>query len=286
MSIFGKEHPYYLGYALGGGGSRGFAHLGALRVFESFGLKPEVIVGTSAGALAGVFYADGFAPEEIAELFDRKAFKEFVELTIPRTGIFKSTEIAKFLKGNLRSSKFEQLHIPFQAVATDWQNARTVVFSEGDNLVDAVVASCSVPLVFSPIEIDGIPYVDGGLLKNFPVSIIRESCRYVIGVNVSIMTSLQEKVNLKTTAERVFKLMSNANTMIDRKLCDILVEASSVEKYFMFDLRNMEKIMEFGYIAASNEMARQSSLKIVKRCHRRYQLEEKVKERINKLKIK
>lgn len=286
MSIFGKEHPYYLGYALGGGGSRGFAHLGALKVFESFGLKPEIIVGTSAGALAGVFYADGFTPEEIAELFDKKVFKEFVELTVPRTGIFKSTEIARFLKRNLRSSKFEQLHIPFKAVATDWKNARTAVFSEGDNLVDAVVASCSVPLVFSPIEIDGIPYVDGGLLKNFPVSIIRESCKYVIGVNVSIMTSLQEKVNLKTTAERVFKLMSNANTMIDRKLCDILVEASSVEKYFMFDLKNIEKIMEFGYIAASNEMARQSSLKIVKRCHRRYQLEEKVKEKINKLKIK
>ena len=284
MSIFGKEYPYFLGYALGGGGARGFAHLGALKVFELFHLKPDVIVGTSAGALAGVFYADGFTPDEIAELFKKRNFREFIEFTVPRSGLFKTTEIERFLKNNLRSTKFEQLSIPFKAVATDWKNATTKVFTKGDNLIEAVAASCSVPMVFKPIEIDGIPYVDGGLLKNFPVSIIRNSCRFVIGVNVSIMTPFPEKINLKTTAERMFKLMSNSNAMADRLLCDILVETSSIERYFMFDLKNIEEIMELGYSTAANEMVKEHALKVVRRCHRRYKIEEKVKEKIKKIK--
>lgn len=285
MSIFGKDYPHFLGYALGGGGARGFAHLGALQVFETFQLKPDVIIGTSAGALAGVFYADGFTPEEIADLFKKRNFKEFVEFTIPKSGLFKTREIKRFLKNNLRSKKFEQLNIPFKAVATDWENARIKVFEQGDKLIEAVVASCSVPIVFKPVDIDGIPYVDGGLLKNFPVSLIRRSCRFVIGVNVSVINPYPEKINLKTTTERMFKMMSNSNAIADRFLCDILVETSFSEQYFMFDLKNIETIMESGYIAAADEMVKEDSLKIVRRCHRRYKNEKKVKEKIKRIKL-
>lgn len=286
MSLFGKEYPYHLGYALGGGGSKGFAHLGAFKVFEQYKLKPDIIIGTSAGALAGAFYADGFTPEEIAELFNKKDFKEFVELTVPKMGLFKSTEIEKFLRRNLRSNKFEQLQTPFRAVATDWAHGRVKVFSEGDKLIEAIVASCSVPLVFKPIEIDGIPYVDGGLLKNFPVSLIRDECKFVLGVNVAIIPDAPDKINLKTTAERVFKIMSNSNTMTDRAMCDILVETEAVEKFFMFDLKNIDKIMEYGYNYAVSAMNKEKSLKIIRRCHRRYELEKKVKQKINKIKLR
>ena len=284
MAIFGKNYQYYLGYALSGGGAKGFAHLGALEVFEAYGLKPDVIVGTSAGSMAGVFYADGFAPEEIGELFKKKEFREFIEFSLPTSGFFKSTGIKKFLKDNLRAKTFEQLKIPFMAVTTDWENAATVVFSEGSSLVDAVIASCTVPVVFRPIFINDVPYVDGGLLKNFPVSVIREQCKYVIGVNVSLPTALSEKANIKTTAERAFKLMSNANTLIDQCLCDILVEAKGLHKYSMFDLNNIDAIKEIGYECAADALGEEKSLQIVKRCHRHYLLEEKVKERINRFK--
>lgn len=284
MGIFGKKFQYYLGYALSGGGAKGFAHLGAFKVFETYGLRPDVIVGTSAGALAGVFYADGFTPDEISELFKRKEFREFVEFSFPRSGFFNSTGVRKFLKDNLRSDSFEKLKIPFKVVATDWKNARTVVFSEGDVLIDAVVASCTVPIVFKPKLIDEVPYVDGGLLKNFPVSIIRDECKFVIGVNVSLVTPLSDKTSLKTTAERTFKLMTNSNTLIDRSLCDILVEATAVQKYFMFDLSNIDKIKEIGYHCAAEALAEEKSLNIVRRCHRHYRLEEKVRERITKFK--
>ncbi|HHU26204.1 MAG TPA: patatin-like phospholipase family protein [Bacteroidales bacterium] len=283
MAVFGKGYDHFLGYALSGGGAKGFAHLGALKVLEKCGLKPDVIAGTSAGSLAGVFYADGYHPEEILELFREKEFREFAELAIPKTGLFKSTGVHGFLKKNLRARSFEELQVPFYAVATDWNRAQTVIFSEGDDLVDAVVASCSVPVVFQPQYIHGVPYVDGGLLKNFPVTVIREQCRYVIGVNVAPIIPVAEKDTIRTMAERTFNLMSNANTLIDKSYCDILIETKGVERYAMFDLNNMDKITETGYYHAAIKMSEKESWSIVEKCHKHYQRQEKVRRHVQRL---
>ncbi len=283
MAVFGKGYDYFLGYALGGGGAKGFAHLGALRVLEKCGLKPDVIAGTSAGALAGVFYADGYHPEEILELFRKREFKEFVEFTIPKTGFLKSTGLHSFLKKNLRARRFEELQLPFYAVATDWNRARTVAFSNGDDLVDAVVASCSVPVVFYPQYINGIPYVDGGLLKNFPVSVIRKKCKFVIGVNVSLMIPAADRYNIRTMAERTFNLMSNANTLFDKTYCDILIETKGIERYAMFDLNNVDTITEAGYHYAAIKMSEKASWEIVEKCHRHYRIREKVRQQIRRI---
>ena len=126
MAIFGKSYDYFLGYALSGGGAKGFAHLGALKVLEQYGLKPDVIAGTSAGSLAGVFYADGFHPDEISELFRKKEFREFAEFTIPRRGFFNNNGLHHFLKNNLRAKSFEELQIPLVVVATNWNSASTI----------------------------------------------------------------------------------------------------------------------------------------------------------------
>lgn len=276
MAIFSKGYDHFLGYALSGGGAKGFAHLGALKVLEKCGLKPDVIAGTSAGALAGVFYADGYHPDEIVELFHKKEFREFVELTLPTTGFFKSTGLHNFLKKNLRAKSFEELQIPFHVVTTDWDRATTVTFSNGDDLVDAVVASCSVPIIFHPQMIHDVPYVDGGLLKNFPVSVIRKKCKYVIGVNVSLILPAPEKNNIRRMLERTFNLMSNSNTLIDKAYCDILIETQGIERYSMFDLQNQLKIMEAGYHYSVVKMSEKESWEIVRKCHRHYALTKKV----------
>ncbi|MDD3789760.1 MAG: patatin-like phospholipase family protein [Petrimonas sp.] len=284
MSLLEPKYRYNLGYALSGGGAKGFAHLGALKVLEQHELKPDVIVGTSAGSLAGVFYADGFHPDEITELFRKKEFREFAEFTIPIAGFFKSSGLHTFLKNNLRAKTFEELQIPFISVATDWEKAKTVAFSEGKNLIDAVVASCTVPIVFHPVLIDDIAYVDGGLFKNFPVSVIRKDCKYVIGVNVSLMVPPAEKTNIKKIAERTFNLMSNSNTLPDRKLCDILIETAGLEKYTMFDLNNIEKISEIGRITADERMQENDAKRIVSRCLRYKELSEKITPYIKQVK--
>ncbi|MDR1742623.1 MAG: patatin-like phospholipase family protein [Dysgonamonadaceae bacterium] len=267
MGLFSKKYPFHLGYALGGGGARGFAHIGALKVLEEYNLKPDIISGTSAGALAGVFYADGYSPDEIIELFEKKEFREFAELSLPKGGgFFKTDGLHHFLKKNLRATTFEELKIPFAAVATDWNRARTVSFAQGNNLVDAVVASCTVPVVFQPQYINDEPYVDGGLLKNFPVSVIRKYCNYVIGINVTLLVPTEEKVSIFGMAERTFKLMSNANTLYDRKLCDILIEVKGVEKYALFNLKDIETIANIGYRRASDKIVQPGVRDIIRKC--------------------
>lgn len=271
MGLFRSVYKYNLGYALSGGGAKGFAHLGALKGLESAGLKPDVIVGTSAGALAGVFYADGYSPEEIADMFKGLEFRQFAEFTRPRAGFFKSAGLRSFIKNNLRAKSFEDLKMPFITVATDWNRARTVTFSKGRLLVDAVVASCSVPVIFYPQLINDTLYVDGGLLKNFPVSVIRKNTRYIVGVNVSLMIPPHVKSNVKNMAERTFSIMSNSNTLLDRKLCDILIEAKGVEKYSLFDLNHIDLISEIGYQSALEKL-HEVKVQDVIRKYRKHQL--------------
>ena len=119
MSELVEKKKYKLGLALSGGGARGFAHPGAIKAIEDFGLKPEIISGTSAGALAGVFYADGYAPEEIIKLFVGKDFREFVNIQMPVAAIFGTTGFRRFLKKYLHAKNFEDLQVPIKVVATN-----------------------------------------------------------------------------------------------------------------------------------------------------------------------
>jgi NTE family protein len=248
------EKKYKLGLALSGGGARGFAHPGALKAIEDSGQKPEIIVGTSAGALAGVLYADGYTPEEIIELFVGKDFKKFVEIQIPKTAIFSMGGFRKFLKKNLRSRNFEDLSIPLKVVATNLDEGKSVVFEKGP-LIDPVMASCSIPIIFNPIIINGINYVDGGLFKNFPVSEIRGECETVIGVNVSpLIPQRYSNKSIMHIAERSFHYMSRNNTLLDRQLCDILIEMEDLAYFKTFDLVSANKIFKIGYSHAQKAL--------------------------------
>ena len=241
-----EKNTYKLGIALSGGGAKGFAHLGALQALNEKGLYPDVISGTSAGAFAGVLYADGYSPEEILSFFQKKVFSEFAEFTIPQGGFFKSDGFRSFLKKHLRAKTFEELQVPLLVLTTDIEYGESKVFSSGP-LIPAVIASCSVPIVFRPVEINKRFYVDGGLLMNFPVSIIRRECDKIIGVNVSPLMRAEFKSSIKYIAERSFHYMSVSNTLLDRNLCDYLIESDTLFRYSMFDLDHVEEIYQTGY---------------------------------------
>ncbi len=268
MIFFNFLKKHNIGYALSGGGAKGFAHLGAIKALEERKLKPDIIAGTSAGALAGVFYADGYTPDEVVDMFKNTKFKQFIEFTLPTSGLFRPTGLHDFIKKNLRAKTFEQLQIPFIAVATDWEKGTFVEFSKGDNLVDAVVASCCVPLIFSPVKIDGRYYVDGGVLKNLPASVIKDKCNVLFGVNVIMVQPPENKNNLKYFAERTFTMMATSNTLADKKLCNVLIETDGLNKYWMFDLTHTDEIVETGYqktIKKLNEKKSRSSIIKAKR---------------------
>lgn len=240
------EKQYKIGLSLSGGGSKGLAHLGILQAMEDMGIFPDIISGTSAGAFAGVFYADGLRPKEIITFFKNRAFREFAEFTIPKAGFFKNTRFTDFLKNHLTARTFEELKIPLHVVTTDIEYGETHVFSSGP-LINTIIASCTVPIVFTPVKIEERHYVDGGLFKNFPVSVIRKMCDKVIGANVSPVTISPYKDSIKYVAERSFHYMSASNTLLDRNLCDYLIESQELAKYSMFDLEHVEEIYDLGY---------------------------------------
>lgn len=241
--------PYKIGLALSGGGAKGFAHLGVFKLLEESGLKPEIISGTSAGSLMGVLFADGYSAEEIKNMFIGREFSEFAQLQIPKSGLFNYDRFQDFLRRHLRTKRIEDLPIPTVIVATDLDHGCSHEFRSGP-IVEAVTASCCMPIVFSPVFIDGVHYVDGGLFRNFPVSTIRDECEYVIGVNVSPLIPQRYKQTLLHIAQRTYHYVFKANAIEDRELCDILIEAKEVGLYKTFDLENINLISEIGYEAA------------------------------------
>ena len=241
--------PYKIGLALSGGGAKGFAHLGVFKLLEESGLKPDIISGTSAGSLMGGLFADGYSADEIKNMFIGREFSEFAQLQIPKSGLFNYDRFQEFLKRHLRSKRIEDLPIPTVIVATDLDRGCSHEFRSGP-IVEAVTASCCMPIVFSPVLINGVHYVDGGLFRNFPVSTIRDECEYVIGVNVSPLIPQRYKQTLLHIAERTYHYVFKANAIEDRELCDILIEAKEVGLYKTFDLENINLISEIGYEAA------------------------------------
>lgn len=238
-----------LGLALSGGGAKGFAHIGVFKMLEECALLPDIIAGTSVGALMGTLYADGYRADEIKELFTGREFSEFAQLQLPKSGLFDSKRFRYFLKRHLRAKNIEDLQIPMVIMATDLDNGVSHEFRSG-SIVDAVTASCSIPIIFSPVIINGIHYVDGGLFHNFPVSIIREECQRIIGVNVSPLIPQKYKQTIFHIAERSYHYMFRANTLEDREMCDVLIEAEEFGLYKTFDLENVGQIARIGYMAA------------------------------------
>ena len=177
-------NKYPIGYALSGGFIKGFAHLGVMQSLLEHDIKPNILSGVSAGALAGVFYADGNEPHKVLDYFSGHKFQDLTKLVIPKVGLFELGEFIDFLKTNLKAKTMEELQIPLIITATDLDHGRVVHFHKG-NIAERVAASCCMPVLFSPVKIEGTHYVDGGVFMNLPVSTIRRVCSKVVAVNIS-----------------------------------------------------------------------------------------------------
>lgn len=173
-----------IGLALGGGGARGFSHLGAIKAFEEFGLKFDFVAGTSAGSLAGAFYAAGFSYQQMFDAIKDLKEKDIKKNVIPFTPS-KADGIGEIVTKNLGDINIEDLKTPFAAVAVDLKSTKEVVIAKG-NLAKAVMGSCAVPGVFQPVEFEGMILSDGGLQNTIPADVPKYfDCDYVIAVDVN-----------------------------------------------------------------------------------------------------
>lgn len=241
---------YELGITLSGGGARGFAHLAALQAMKERGITPHILSGTSAGSLAAAFYAAGHEPEDVKEFFKEAKLTGLLETTLARDGIFKTSRLEAFLYEKLQVRTFEDLRLPIRVIASDIEEGKMKVFSEGE-LIPALVASCCLPVIFTPLQIDGHYYIDGGIFSNFPTSVIRNECKTLIGVNVSPVMTMSYRKSIKYIVERTMNYTIGGNSMKERQNCDYLIEYDTFSDYSVFSLDKADEIYRKGYEQAS-----------------------------------
>ncbi|MDO4190435.1 MAG: patatin-like phospholipase family protein [Bacteroidales bacterium] len=244
-----KQHS--LGLALSGGGVKGVAHLGVIKALEEIGIKPDIISGVSAGAIVGALYADGHTPEECRDFLYDSSYFQYVSLGLrgKKLGIASNNNLHTLLSNFLKATTFEELQIPLVVNATELYEGKNTYFHHGP-LVDKVVASSSFPIALTPTVIGEKMYVDGGIFCNLPASIIRERCNTLIGIHVNPIMTQRTIDNIKDVAERIYTLMIQSNTVIEKHICDLMIEPIKARNYTTFDKSKIKIIYKIGYEAA------------------------------------
>lgn len=249
-AFLSKGNKFDTGLILSGGGARGFAHAGILKALNEFDIYPDVIAGVSAGAIVGALYADGHSPDQIYEIFaQEKNFFNYVKLKVPGKGLFKTVGLKKNLSKHLRSKTFEELQIPLYVAATNINKAEVIYFDSGE-LLDRVLASAAIPVLFEPIEIDGDHFVDGGVLDNFPVFPVEKACKRLIGISLNPIQRQDDFNSLLKIAERTFHLSVSSNISNKLKKCDLVFGIEELEKYRILDTSKGKEMFELGYKSA------------------------------------
>lgn len=239
------------GLVLSGGGMRGVAHIGVIKALEEHDVFPTHISGTSAGAVVGALYAGGVGWSEILNFFKTIPIFHTNKYALSKPGFIDTEKFYNNFKVFFPEDNFSALKKPLYITATDVINGTLKIFHKGQ-LIRPILASASVPGMFTPIKIGANYYVDGGVLNNFPTEPLKKDCKKIIGVYVNPLKKI--KINdLKhsyTVAERAYKIKSAAESIVKFADCDIVISPKGLAEYNTFDMNGIDKIFELGYSAA------------------------------------
>ncbi|WP_425391066.1 patatin-like phospholipase family protein [Ekhidna sp.] len=246
-----SEKKYDIGIALGGGGARGFAHLGILQALNEKGIKPDVISGVSAGAIAGAFIASGHSPKEAFDIIKEYRFTGISELNIPKTGLLSSAKMKSRLLKKIPTKKLEDLEVPLIICVSNMLEGKPEYLTEGP-VADIIQASASIPVLFSPVELNGKLYSDGGIFDNVPVKPLKDKCKKVIGVSISPIQEIEELTSLIQVATRMFQLAVNPSNGELENNCDLFIEPPELCNYDIMDTKHAQEIFDIGYDYVKN----------------------------------
>ncbi len=251
-----EKDKYNTGIALSGGGARGFAHVGVLKALNEEGIFPDVVSGTSAGAIVGALYSDGYKPDEMMTILSSRHWFSYIRPSVSKTGLLSISGIEKILEENLRAKTFEELKIKLFVTATDFNNGQTVYFSQGEVLTK-VIASASIPVIFKPVIIDGITYVDGGVLDNLPVYPLENKCRVIIGSYVNPTGYEKNFNNLIKMAERTLLVNLSREVLNKVSKFDLFIAPPELKNYPVLDPEKSEEAFKIGYESTKELLARE-----------------------------
>ena len=251
-----------IGIVLSGGGARGIAHLGVLKALEEAGVFPQYISGTSAGSIVGALYAAGYSPEEMKSLLKETGYMRAISFGWGRQGILNSNSIQSVLLKYIHGMQFSELKKKLWICATNMSDGVYEFFEEGD-VTEAVLASCAIPIVFTPMRKNGKVYSDGGLLNNFPIEPLENKCDLILGVDVNPIDHADDLESWRKIGERTYMLAVKQNTLLRRPRCHWLVEPKKLIGIGVFDVKKVDDLMEIGYEAARLKIAQQHPLELL-----------------------
>ena len=220
-----------LGLALGGGAARGFAHIGVLQVLEEEGIKPSLVVGTSAGSVVASFYASGKTGQQLQWLADTMDETQFTDWANPFSGrgILRGEALGKYINSQLNGMKIEDMKLPLGIVATDLRTGDGILFRRGD-VATAVRASSAVPSVFEPVQIAGKDYVDGGLVSPVPVRYARQmGADLVLAVDISSRPEDAKTTDMLKVLLQTFSIMGKSISQLELAQADVVVRPALPE---------------------------------------------------------
>ena len=250
---FSKKKPV-IALVLGSGGARGYAHIGVIEVLEQHGIKPDLIVGTSAGSIVGSIYASGKSAEQLRQIALDMKVGDVRDFKIGMKGFFDGQKVEDYVNKQTDKIPLEKMKIPMYVVATELQNGEKTIFNYG-NTGQAVRASVSIPSMFIPTKIKGKEYVDGGLVSPVPVDIAKElGADIVIAVDILAQPANTETTNVWGLFNQNINIMQNRLAAEELKNADIVIQPDLREKAHIFDVKGRQDTMQAGIDAANQRM--------------------------------
>ncbi|TXE16090.1 patatin-like phospholipase family protein [Psychroserpens burtonensis] len=249
------------GLVLSGGGARGAAHIGAIKALEEFGISPTHIAGTSAGAIIGALYAAGISWSEMLNFFKTISIFQTARYALNKPGFINSAKFYDDLKIYLPNDNFNALKKQLFVTAANIIDGSLKIFSKGQ-LIKPTIASASFPGVFTPTEINGKYYIDGGTLNNFPVEPLKKDCDKIIGIYVNPLKkiSIEDLKHSYTVVERAYKIKVASESMLKFPDCDLVIYPEELINYGTFDMNSIEAIFNLGYTTTKKVLEEKGSL--------------------------
>lgn len=220
--------PPRIGLALGGGAARGFAHVGVIQVLEEAGIRPNLVVGTSAGSLVAAIYASGKTGVQLQNIALTMEEGAITDWTLPlfSSGVLRGDALARYVNAQVATKAIEEMPMSLGVVATDLHSGQGMLFQRGDTGT-AVRASSAVPAVFQPVRISGREYVDGGLVSPVPVRYARQmGADLVIAVDISSAPEANAANGVLQVLLQTFSIMGKSINALELKDAEVVIRPS------------------------------------------------------------
>lgn len=236
--------------ALGGGASKGFAHIGIIKVLKENNIPVKIVTGTSAGSIVGSMYASGMSPDRLELEAEILGKTDLVDLTLSTSGFIKGEKLQNYINRKVGNRPMQQFPIKFAAVATDFESGKPVVFNVG-NAGQAVRASASIPNVFQPVVIGSRKYVDGGLSQPVPVSAAKKlGANFIIAVDISARPAKNVSQGMFSYLDQTINVMSQTALRQELGQANVVIKPQVLELGSIGGFDQKQRAIQLGEQAA------------------------------------